>query len=179
MDILTRLESKINGYYEKTLNLNEFINYYRLDMILNNDLISNPNLYFELYNYDELYNNEFEDLDLDYYQEDILEILESEDLDPEEYQEIIKALNNNDKEELSLLNEAVSDFISDKVSENIYSYECYQYFIIPYQDIEYWEKYTNYPIYEEEEQDLYLIGITHFGMSWDYFQTTATKTIYL
>lgn len=176
MNIIEKLETQFKGYYMKTLNLNEFIDYNHLSMILNNNIkLEN----YELYNYDELYNNEFEDLELEDYQEEITEILFSEDITPEEEQEILTAINNNDKETISLLNESISSYIDELITNFVYCNDIYQYYLIDAYDVELWAKYTNYPIYYDYEQDLYILGITHYGMSWDYFDTTFKKRCYI
>lgn len=150
MSIIETLTNHLRGYRLKQLNLNEFIRFNHLSMILNNDLIkySFNGCFFELYNYEEM-------LELE---EELIE----EDL--ENYftiEEIQEAQENGELE----------DLIWDKASETIHDGEVYQYFIIPDGQVDLWGDYTNYPIYYSEEADLYLLGITHYGMSWDYFET--------
>ena len=187
--MIERLENRFKGYYEKYLNLNEFINWFNLDMILNNDIIRNENYLFEIYNYDELLKINCENLT------DELKDIETELKE-------IQNETNNEKQEI-LINELLEDnytinllyhyhnydfdlTISDN-SESIEDYcstyihetnEVYQYFIISSFDVDKWKKYTDYPIFYNENLETYLIGITHFGMSWDYFFTKATERIY-
>lgn len=51
--------------------------------------------------------------------------------------------------------------------EDTYS-EVYQYYIINYQDAERLAEYTNELVYYNEALDLYILGVTHWGTSWDY-----------
>lgn len=46
--------------------------------------------------------------------------------------------------------------------------DIYQYFIIDGRDAERLETYTNEIIFYCEDLDLYLLGVTHCGTSWDY-----------
>jgi len=154
-NIIEKLKTQIRGYNLKQLNLLEFIDFYKLDMILNNDLIFYDNLYFELYNYSEMLEVEEEEIKNDLY--NYFDVEEIEELNPEE----------------------VDELITDKATENIYYNDVYQYFIIPYNDVYLWKEYTNYPIFYSDELDIYLLGITHWGMSWDYFKTHCYIREYL
>lgn len=53
------------------------------------------------------------------------------------------------------------------------SYECdvYQTYIISESGYQFLNRYTDEIVYYNEELDLYLWGITHFGTSWDYVLT--------
>ena len=186
---MEKLENRFKGYYEKYLNLNEFINWFNLDMILNNDIIRNENYLFEIYNYNELLKNDIENLT--YELKDIeTELKEIQNETDNEKQEI---LINNLIENNYIINELYTIFNYDfnfSISENSESLEdyinnhihelneVYQYFIISSFDVDKWKKYTDYPIFYNENLETYLIGITHFGMSWDYFFTKATERIY-
>lgn len=148
VNIIEKLKTQIRGYSIKQLNLLEFIEKHDLSLILNNNLISNDNFYFELDNYTELL--EIEEEEIKENLTDYFTIEELEELDPEELEEEI----------------------TEKASENIYCSDIYQYFIIPeYEAKEYWSEHTNYPIYADYEHDIYLLGITHYGMSWKFFKT--------
>ena len=58
--------------------------------------------------------------------------------------------------------------------------EVYQFYIVPEYEVErYWDVYTNYPIYYSEDLDIFLIGITHWGMSWKFFGTDFIYREYL
>lgn len=48
--------------------------------------------------------------------------------------------------------------------------DVYQYYIIDDCDVELFEN-LKYPIYHCEILDLYIVGITHWGTSWDYILT--------
>ena len=49
--------------------------------------------------------------------------------------------------------------------------DIYQYYIITYSGYKFLERYTDEIVYYNEELDMYLWGITHFGTSWDYVLT--------
>ena len=49
--------------------------------------------------------------------------------------------------------------------------EIYQYYIITDYGYDFLDRYTDEIVYYNEELDMYLWGITHFGTSWDYVLT--------
>ncbi len=49
--------------------------------------------------------------------------------------------------------------------------EIFQYYIIPDNSVQYFEEYTDEIIYYSERLDVYLLGVTHWGTSWDYVLT--------
>lgn len=157
-------------------NLNEFIELYNLRMILNNDLIRNHDIHFELYNYNELKSNEEINL-LDELEDEFNNYM----LNNKDYNYYLLnriGFNNDVYDYINEFDELIDEFndrIEDIIDDRLYEIEVYQYFIVPYNDIFLWMEYTDYPIYEDEEDDLYLIGITHYGMSWDYFGTRCVK----
>lgn len=58
-------------------------------------------------------------------------------------------------------------------------YEIYQWFIITDSGAHFLEEYTDEIVYYNEELDMYLWGITHFGTSWDYVLTDIKLNIHL
>ena len=54
-----------------------------------------------------------------------------------------------------------------KEGEEIYC-DFYQYFIINYEDARRLAKYTNEVVFYNEQLDLYLLAVAHYGTSWDY-----------
>lgn len=50
-------------------------------------------------------------------------------------------------------------------------YEVYQYYIVSYSGAMMLKRLTDEIVYYNEELDMYLWGITHFGTSWDYVLT--------
>lgn len=46
-------------------------------------------------------------------------------------------------------------------------YEIFQWFIIDKESADYLSKYTNELIYYNEELDLYILAVTHWGTPWD------------
>lgn len=61
------------------------------------------------------------------------------------------------------------DELEELFTENIE--DVYQYYIVPEWEVDYWVEYTDYPVYYSEDLDMSLVGITHFGMGWEYFDT--------
>lgn len=151
-NLLSKIQNRFKGYVEIPLNLSDFIIHNNLDMILNNDIINYET--FDIYNFEDLYETELKEIE-----ESIEDYID------------LKEVNND---------EDLTEIIEEQAIENIYNIEVYQYFIVSEYDIKnYWIKYTNYPIYYNNELDLYLIGITHYGMSWDYFGTSFKIRQYL
>lgn len=77
-------------------------------------------------------------------------------------------LNNTIIEEVPYGWELVN---GDDLDDNSEYYEVYQWYIIDSQDYELLSRLTDEIIYYNEQLDLYLWGITHFGTSWDYVLT--------
>ena len=175
--ILKKLENRFRGYRKIKLNLLDFINHNRLDMILNNDLINEGG--FELYNYDKQLESEIENMK-SYLQTDLNRYYKEGYID----YDLEGALNYYDYEKgdilkLDLSIEDFEEYIEERAFDSMYEWDIYQYFIIPDNQAKLWETYTNYPIYYNEDLDLFLVGITHYGMSWKYFSTTYTVREYL
>lgn len=59
----------------------------------------------------------------------------------------------------------------EEENEDGYFYEAYQYYIITYSGARFLDEYTDELVFYNEELDMYLWGITHFGTSWDYVLT--------
>lgn len=55
--------------------------------------------------------------------------------------------------------------------EDSYGCDVYQTYIISESGYHFLNRYTDEIVYYNEELDLYLWGITHFGTSWDYVLT--------
>lgn len=111
-----RKEFYLNEYElkEKRLSLTNFLLYYDIDFILNNDIVKHFEL--EFLNY-----NDFEDIEL-------------------------------------------------------YELDIFQYYIINEIDKKLFEKYTDYPIFYCNELDLYLVGITHYNISFNMVLTQKSFT---
>lgn len=77
-------------------------------------------------------------------------------------------LNNTIMEEISYGWEMVN---GDDLDEDGEYYEIYQWYIIDYSGYLQLSKLTDEIVYYNEQLDLYLWGITHFGTSWDYVLT--------
>lgn len=63
--------------------------------------------------------------------------------------------------------------LTNGIEENEYGdyNEVYQYYIITDSGASFLEEFTDEIVYYNEELDMYLWGITHFGTSWDYVLT--------
>lgn len=144
---------QIEEYNMEVLNLQEFLQVYNIEMILNNEIIKI--LDFELFNFEEQLKVEQEEVTHNI--RDYFTAEELHDLGPEAVEEAIESI----------------------AFTNVHCQEVYQYFIIGDRDAEYFERYTNYPIYYNDEADMYLIGIDHYGMSWSFFFTTAERPAHM
>lgn len=174
---------QIEMYQTNKLNLTEFIRRYSLSMILNNELIRNDSFYFEYYNYEELNaadeENTTEEIkdELNNYNkysytlDEVYNTYYSQDCTMEEL------LTMDEADALDELQEAIIDYCQDFFYE--WNGEIYQYFIIPEEEVRYWEEYTSYPILYDDSTDIYLLGITHYGMSWSFFFTDADRPEYM
>ena len=70
-----------------------------------------------------------------------------------------------------LNNKVASRFAFDYLDENKMDAEIFQYYIISLQSARDLQEYTNEVILYNEGLDIYLLGVTHFGTSWDYVPT--------
>ena len=59
----------------------------------------------------------------------------------------------------------------EEENEDGYPYDIYQYYIITASGAQFLEDYTDEIVFYNEDLDMYLWGITHFGTSWDYVLT--------
>lgn len=69
--------------------------------------------------------------------------------------------------------------LTNGVEENEYGdyLEVYQYYIVSDSGARFLEEYTDELVYYHQQQlDMYLWGITHFGTSWDYVLTDIKLT---
>ena len=64
-------------------------------------------------------------------------------------------------------------------NEDGYLYDIYQYYIITASGAQFLEDYTDEIVFYNEELDMYLWGITHFGTSWDYVLTDIKLRVHL
>ena len=59
----------------------------------------------------------------------------------------------------------------EEENEDGYFYDVYQYYIVTDSGARFLGEYTDELVFYNEELDMYLWGITHFGTSWDYVLT--------
>ena len=68
-------------------------------------------------------------------------------------------------------NKVASRFAFDYLDDSKMDAEIFQYYIISQYTAEKLQKHTNEIILYNEGLDIYLLGVTHFGTSWDYVLT--------
>ena len=69
------------------------------------------------------------------------------------------------------------DYFYDENEENYSEFEIYQYFIVSGWDLtQVKEDYPNLLLEYLEPLDLWILGVTHFGTSWDYILTDLIAT---
>lgn len=78
-------------------------------------------------------------------------------------------LNNNVFEYIGYENWALES--GEEEDEDGYFQEVYQYYIVSDSGASFLEEYTDELVFYNEELDMYLWGVTHFGTSWDYVLT--------
>lgn len=63
--------------------------------------------------------------------------------------------------------------LTNGLEENEYGdyLEVYQYYIVSDSGARFLEEYTDELVYYNQQLDMYIWGITHFGTSWDYVLT--------
>ena len=91
----------------------------------------------------------------------------------EELQERIEELmldNDNDEntEEIEALQDEINEL--EEEQDNSYGADIYQYYIVDYSGAEILKE-CNEIVFYNEELDMYVWGVTHFGTSWDYVLT--------
>ena len=78
-------------------------------------------------------------------------------------------LNNNIFEYVGYENWELENGLEE--DEDGYFYDVYQYYIITYNGARLLGEFTDEIVFYNEELDMYLWGVTHFGTSWDYVLT--------
>jgi hypothetical protein len=103
------------------------------------------------------------------------EILETLKKERTSYAEMMKfccdsmILNNDIISELSKKDFYFDIYCGEDYDEESVEYrEVYQYYIISGSDAERLADFTNELVYFNEELDLYILGVTHWGTSWEY-----------
>ena len=161
--------------------------YYGIDFILNNDIKDHFELDFINYN-DFVIDKDYLEKELSI--EDILIFIQNNNsIDFENYlnysfdfdlitYDLLKDMVNNYDFDLDYFLEDLELELKDYFDLNFdpYNLDIFQYYIIKENDKEFFEKYTNYPIFYCNELDLYLIGITHYNISFELVLTNKTFT---
>lgn len=129
------------------------------DCVLANDFMEKTSNigYWEIYN--GFYDNSEEIENLEYRLEEIEEELK-------EAEEGTPAHDVLEQEK-----ERIEFDMGELIEEQDCIYECYQYYIIGSNGAEILKDYTNEYVWYNEELDLYVWGVTHWGTSWDYVLT--------
>lgn len=122
------------------------------DMVMNNDIIQKT-------------------MEIGYWERESGYVDNSEEIN--ELQEQIEELmldNENDEhtEEIEELQDKINEL--EEEQENSYNVEIYQYFIVSDRGAEILKEYNEIVFYNEE-LDMYVWGVTHWGTSWDYVLT--------
>ncbi len=108
--------------------------------------------------------------------EEIEELQEEIDSIMCDISEMIDADESFEDSEKHLAMVSQMEEIQDKISEleeeqeNSYNTECYQYYIVSDNGAEILKE-INEIVFYNEELDMYVWGVTHFGTSWDYVLT--------
>lgn len=71
-----------------------------------------------------------------------------------------------DKDGNEITREQAEEMDFDEYDEMYFDY--YQYFIINSHDAERLSEYTNEVVFYNDNLDLYLLAVSHYGTSWDY-----------
>ena len=86
----------------------------------------------------------------------------------EELEEQIEDLEEG-FEEYTDIQEKIDELKEEQ--EQSYNQDIFQYFIVSDQGAEMIKQYTDDPLFYNENLDMYVWGVTHFGTSWDYVLT--------
>lgn len=134
------------------------------DAVMSNDIISKTSEigYWETesgfdYYYEDALGNRYTPEE----QEEKLEELEA-------YLEELKERFDNDEDVQGLIDETQENI--DTLNEEHYE-DIFQYYIISGAGAQILEDYTDEIVFYNEELDLYVWGVTHYGTSWDYVLT--------
>lgn len=185
-----RKEFYLNEYElkEKRLSLTNFLLYYDIDFILNNDIVKHFELEFLNYN-DFVIDKDYLEKELSI--EDILIFIQNNNsIDFENYlnysfdfdlitYDLLKDMINNYDFDLDYFLNDLELELKDYFDLNYDPYfdlDIFQYYIIKENDKELFEKYTDYPIFYCNDLDLYLIGITHYNMGFNLIFTQKSFT---
>lgn len=149
--------AKENGYLDYATFAKAF------DAVLNNDIMHKTIEigYWEQKN-DFIYNSD-----------EIKELIERE----EELESILSDMINEDKENTEEYQKIEEEYnnviekIEELQEEEENQQEIFQYFIVSDNGAEIIKQYTNDPLFYNEELDIYVWGITHYGTGWDYVLT--------
>ena len=122
------------------------------DMVMNNNIIQNT-------------------MEIGYWEQESGYVDNSEEIN--ELQEQIEELmldNENDEhtEEIEELQDKINEL--EEEQEDSYNAEIFQYFIVDDRGAEILKEYNEIVFYNEE-LDMYVWGVTHWGTSWDYCLT--------
>lgn len=151
------------SYYAKEQGYLDYATFAKaFDAVLNNDIMSKT----QEIGYWEQENGFIDN------SEEVEELIEKE----EELGETLREMIDNDKEETEEYNNLKKEYndIVEKIEElqeEENNQEIFQYFIVSDYGAEIIKEYTNDPLFYNEELDIYVWGVTHWGTSWDYVLT--------
>lgn len=147
--ILSEEEKKFGKF-----NLSNLIQYYNINMILCNNITS-----MDIYCMS--YPKNIDDDDIETWINEYNSELLIDNYDVETFDD----LTDDDIEEI------IDNYGDDIISDLDLYPDIYQWYIIRESDVHLLE--NDYPIYYCDELDLYILGITHCGMSWDMVYTNV------
>lgn len=88
----------------------------------------------------------------------------------------LSSLDDDEEEEIRNINSEIEE-IQERIEElkeeeeDSHNQEIFQYYIISDNGAEIIKQYTDDPLFYNEELDMYVWGVTHWGTSWDYVLT--------
>lgn len=109
------------------------------------------------------------------------EAIESHQSQAENERDEAEKTFNEASEEVERLEKTIKDLeaeIEELEAEDSTETEYYQYYIIDYSGYQILSENTNEAIWYNEELDLYVWGVTHWGTSWDYVLTSIPCETY-
>lgn len=163
---IEELEMKINDINDVLSNINDMIE--ELD-----DIESALNDWQNSFSWKSF---DFEDADENVYVLDEAEI--DSEIDSISFYSIREELENHASDASEALEELEKAKDELEEEQQTTDAEIYQYFIISYSGKQILEENTNEIIFYNEELDLYVWGITHWGTAWDYVLTSIPCETY-
>ena len=132
------------------------------DAVLNNDIINATGIMFE--DWEQVNGIIDNSEDIERLQDEMHDI--ELDLD-----DPIREIDDNEREELEQRIEEIIDELAELEAEEENMPEIYQYYIISEQGADILKDYTNEIVFYNDNLNMYVWGVTHWGTSWNYVLT--------